>query len=120
MDYVIVVTDHAFDRIKERSGINKKAAVWLAERAYQKGLSHNETNGGLDKYISSVAGKSNKDNRIKIYGDKLFIFNLSNKQNVKEYTEKGELIIRLVTVLSLSPNLTKKANVLRSKKEQKS
>lgn len=116
--YTIFVTEHALDRIKERAGINKKAATRLAERAYEKGLSHSETNGGLDKYISSVAGKSHKDNRIRIYGDKVFVFNLSNSKNEREYNCNGDLIIRLVTILPLPTNLVKKANLLREKRNK--
>ena len=43
MKTVVEVTEHAFDRLRERSGINKKAAVRLSERAYEKGIKHNET-----------------------------------------------------------------------------
>lgn len=41
MKTVIEVTDHAFDRLRERSGINRKAAVRLSERAYERGLKYN-------------------------------------------------------------------------------
>lgn len=109
MDNNIIITDHAFDRLKERSGLNKKAAVKLAEKAYNKGIKHSDTSGTLYRYVSSVAGDSHKGATIRLYGDKVFIFNRNNKN------ENKERVIKLITVMQMPNNIVKKANALRTK-----
>lgn len=116
MKTVIEVTDHAFDRLRERSGINRKAAVRLSERAYERGLKHNETNGRLHKYLVSVAYNSNKGACLRLYGDKVFIFNKSSKYNEIITDENGNRVIRLVTVIQVPSDLIKSVNNLTSKK----
>ena len=95
----IVVTDHALSRLRERSGLNAKAAQKLAERSYFKGLKHSDTKGNLFKYINTVTLKSNKGSDIRIYGDKVYVFNKA------ELNESNK--IKLVTVLQLPQNLIK-------------
>ena len=56
----INITKHAYDRMKERLGFSKKAAARMADVAYLEGISHRETNGRLNKYISSLDGISKK------------------------------------------------------------
>lgn len=117
MKTVVEVTEHAFDRLRERSGINKKAAVRLSERAYEKGIKHNETKGNLYRYISSVTSNSNKGSIIRLYGDKIFIFNKSDKRNRVVLDDNGDRIISLVTVIQVPNRLIKTINSKMSKKK---
>lgn len=91
---MIIVTSHAYDRFKERFGLNKKSADRMAEKAYYEGINHNETNGRLFKYISSITYKNMiKNNDIKLYGDIVYCFIRDNEK------------IKLCTVYGVPHNL---------------
>ena len=80
----IEISNHAFDRMHERLGLNKKAIIRMVEKAYELGLTHSQTSGNLYRHKGSC---------IKIYGENVFIFN----QQVNK--------IILVTVFQLPNNL---------------
>ena len=72
---MIVVTKHAYDRFKERLGLNKKAANRMAKKVYVNGIKHGETTGELYKYISTITRKNMiKGDDIRIYGDTVYCF----------------------------------------------
>lgn len=104
---VIEITEHAFQRLKERSGLNQSAANKTAHKAYEKGLKHQECTGALYKWVTGATKTSKKGSTFRIYGDKLWIFNKSKGSTIK-----------LVTVLQVPPNLTKLVNVLMQKKKE--
>lgn len=54
----IVITDHAYDRMKERLGWNKKAGARMAQKAYTDGTTHGETRGSL---LRRDAGGARRD-----------------------------------------------------------
>lgn len=69
------VSKHAYDRVKERLGLNRNAAKRIAVKAYEKGLSHREMSGKLEKYVSAVAlAHMTKGSRIMLYGEHVFCF----------------------------------------------
>lgn len=104
----IEITEHAFQRLKERSGLNQSAANKTAHKAYKMGLKHQECTSGLHKWITSTARTSKKGSIFRVYGDKLWIFNKLPENNK----------LKLVTILQIPPNLTKLANVLMQKKKE--
>lgn len=120
MGYKIIITDHAFNRLRERSGINKKASVRLAEKAYSSGIKHSDVSGRLYKYVSSITGKTRKGADIRIYGDKVYIFNNRGKNSDLQYDEEGNRLIFLVTVMQIPNNLSKNVIGTMSKKNEKS
>ena len=90
----IEISNHAFDRMHERLGLNKKAIIRMVEKAYELGLTHSQASGNLYKYISQQHNLyRHKGSCIKIYGENVFIFN----QQVNK--------IILVTVFQLPNNL---------------
>jgi len=90
------VTTHAGKRIRERFGGGKKASQTVADRALSKGLGHDELTGKLKRYIDSLWFRNRTANNIKVYSEKVFIFN-------------GNV---LITVISLPTGLKKIANKL--------
>lgn len=70
----IYITNHGEKRLRERNGINKKSVKRIAEKAYYQGLSHSETTGNLNKWISKLYFTHKKANAIRIYGDKAYLF----------------------------------------------
>lgn len=68
------VTTHGKNRIKQRCNVSKKSAYKLVEKALQKGITHSETRGSLNRYITSLYFKHQTANNIRIYNFKVFIF----------------------------------------------
>lgn len=115
MENKIVVSRHALDRMRERSGLNKKSVQKVAERAYEKGIKHSDVHGDLYRYISGVAGRSSRGADIRLYGDKAFIFNKNRlSDNRVKLIDK---YILLVTVIQLPPNLVKKLQYVKDSKD---
>ena len=82
----IVITDHAYDRMKERLGWNKKAGARMAQKAYINGVTHGATRGSLHRYLDSVYLAYHNASQMRIYGEALFIFNaLPTKYRGKKY-----------------------------------
>lgn len=68
------VSSHAEQRLKERCGFNKKARDRMAEKAFTEGITHKETKGRLNKWITSIFFKNCNANNIRLYGDNAYIF----------------------------------------------
>lgn len=97
------ITNHARERAKDRLGVSKKTTDKIAEKALSFGLSHNETNGRLKKYIDGLYFAHPNTNNFRIYNRKVYIF--------KDTT--------LITILNLPNNLIKIADAQQEKKIKK-
>lgn len=87
-----IATIHSKERLRERSGLNKKSIDRMVEIAYNKGYSHSQTKGRLKKWVDGLFFYDMSATNIKLYGDKAYLF----KKN-------GTLI----TVLQVPSDLTK-------------
>lgn len=72
---MIIVSDHAYYRAKERLSLKPHALEKLAERAYDKGISFKESKGELKKYLEKPSDAIKWANNIRIYGEVAFVFN---------------------------------------------
>lgn len=97
----VEITRHSTERIKSRVGISKKIAEKNAQKAFECGITHAETKGGLHRYIDKLFF-SHKANNIKIYHRYVYIF----------YDNK------LVTVFLLPSKYNDVADKLQRQKEQ--
>lgn len=70
----IEISKHAEERLKERCGLNKKACKRIAQKAFDEGITHSQTKGRLNKWITSLYFKNKRADNIRIYGDKAYIF----------------------------------------------
>jgi hypothetical protein len=68
------VSNHAKERMKERCGFNKKCCDRMAIKAFEEGISHKQTKGRLNKWVTSLYFKNKSANNIRLYGDKAYIF----------------------------------------------
>ena len=68
------MSNHATDRMNERCGLNKKSAERLARLALENGISHKDTSGNLNKYLTKLFFYNKTANNIKIYGEYVYIF----------------------------------------------
>ena len=92
----IDITEHAYDRMKQRLGWSRKAADRMAGVAYEEGIKHGETNGKLYRYITAQAlAYMRKGNCIKIYGEAVYCF-VNRKDD-----ETEETVATLITVWNI-------------------
>ncbi len=68
------ISNHAKQRMKERCGFNKKTQERMSEKALKCGITHAQTKGRLNKWITSLFFKNTNANNIRIYGDNAYIF----------------------------------------------
>ena len=47
----VIITDHAYERAKERLRWNAKVLDKMAEKSFLEGIKHGETKGSLNRYI---------------------------------------------------------------------
>lgn len=68
------VSAHAHKRMKERCGFTKKSQERMAKKAFEDGITHAQTKGRLNRWITSLYLKNRQANNIRIYGDNAYIF----------------------------------------------
>jgi len=68
------VSDHGMQRLDERCGLNKRAAVRMAARAHAEGLPTEATHGPLKRWLSEREASNERGAFCRIYGDHVFIF----------------------------------------------
>lgn len=71
---MVKISQHGMVRIRDRCGTNRKETLRLAARAYAKGLTHADTKGVLNAYITSLYFYNKTANNIRILDEKVFIF----------------------------------------------
>lgn len=90
---MINITEHAYQRAKERLNLNADTLKKLCALAYCYGKQQHETKGALLKYLQRRKDE-HLPNEFRIYGDNLFIFKqtllvtvyrLPNEVNKKQY-----------------------------------
>ena len=84
----IEVSRHAERRLRERLGINRRAAKRLAEKAFYEGVRHKDTCGRLKKWMSGLYKKNRKANNMRIYGDFLYRWDENDGKRIKQ-NKKG-------------------------------
>ena len=68
------MSNHATDRMSERCGLNKKSAERLSKLALENGISHSDTSGSLNRYLTKLFFYNKTANNIRIYGEYIYIF----------------------------------------------
>ena len=68
------ISNHAKQRMKERCGFNKKSQERMSKKALKCGITHAQTKGRLNKWITSLFFKNTNANNIRISGDNAYIF----------------------------------------------
>lgn len=76
---MIKVSRHAEMRIRERQGLNKKSIERMAQKAFDKGIRHEQTRGNLNKWLTSKYFVNKQANNLRIYGNILVtVFRVPN------------------------------------------
>ena len=87
----VLITKHAYDRVKERLGWKSKVLDKMAEKIFLDGIKHKDTKGKLRRYLTKLWFSYKYCNNVRIYGENIFFF-CDN---------------RLITVYQLPNNLRK-------------
>lgn len=99
-DVRIIITDHAYQRAKERLSLNAKTFYKLALKALDNGITHSQTKGKLNRYITSLFFKSYSGNNVRIYGDNIYIFD--KKKLITVYRLPGEFLPIVRKILKIN------------------
>lgn len=68
------ITRHAMKRTKERTGLSKRASRRNADKAFREGITHKETSGALNRYITALYFEHGTANNVRIYCGMIYIF----------------------------------------------
>ena len=60
------ISNHAKERIKERCGFNKNATERMVNKAFEEGITHRQTKGRLNKWVTSLYFKNKSANNIRL------------------------------------------------------
>lgn len=71
----LVITKHAYTRMKERNDWNKKAATRMVSRIYSDGIRPEQVKGYLKGWVNTKYEYRNDGDEYVMFGDKLYIFN---------------------------------------------
>jgi hypothetical protein len=89
----ITISDHAYDRGKERLGLDKSAFEKIATKAYIAGKPHKDCKGRLKTYVTSLYFQYQTANNIRIYGENIYLFKnntlITCYQLPNEFNEQG-------------------------------
>lgn len=70
----IIITDHAFDRAKERLGFERRATERMAMKAFVAGKKHAACKGGLKKYLDHLYLQYENANNCRVWGEAIYLF----------------------------------------------
>lgn len=91
----ITITEHAYERAKERLSLNKKSLDRMAIKAFKYGIEKEETKGKLRMYLEHLHLSEKKANNIRLHGENVFLFCGKNlvtvyqvTNNIKKYLKK--------------------------------
>ncbi len=88
----IVISEHAYMRLKERNGWSRKAATRMIGKVYQKGLRPEQVKGYLKCWINNKADYGTAGSEFVLFGEKLYIFSGNTMVTVIPTPSRGYLL----------------------------
>jgi hypothetical protein len=70
----MTITQHAYDKAKERLALKKGSVNRLANKAFLVGRNRKEFSGQLGRYLDKLYNSHGTANNIRIYGHNIYIF----------------------------------------------
>lgn len=71
---MIEISQHAYERAKERLGFTREALERHAARAFSAGVQHDETRGRLKRFVDALYLKERSANQTRIFAEHVFLF----------------------------------------------
>lgn len=92
----LLITEHAYERAKERLRWKPCALDKMAILAFDNGIKHSDTKGTLNKYITRIWFKYKTANNIRIYGENIFFFKNSTLITLYQLPNDMKRLIKCV------------------------
>lgn len=90
-DDTVYISEHAFERMKERCGLNRKAAMRLVKKVYDNGEDISRSKGYLLRWAKQKTIGSPEYDKLIIYGDYVYIFAYTTLVTVLHKPHKGSV-----------------------------
>jgi hypothetical protein len=87
-------TAHGKDRIRDRVGVPLKSVDRVAQTAFDRGVTHAETAGSLNRYLSGIYLNKHRGNNLRIWGEKVYIFENDALITVLNLPNKYKRVVR--------------------------
>lgn len=87
----VYISNHAFDRMKERCGWNKKAALRMVEKVWEYGQDMLTIKGYLAPWIKGRIERQSDGEHSLLYGKFLYVFRENTLITVVPIPQKGRL-----------------------------
>ncbi len=71
----LVISKHAYTRMKERNGWSKKTSNRMIRRIYTQGLRPDQVKGYLKGWVKDKAEYAGEESEYILFGEKLYVFN---------------------------------------------
>lgn len=71
----LIISEHAYKRIRQRNGWNRKTTDRMIKRIYLNGLRIDEIKGYAKKWFSHKQSNRSLEGEYILYGDHVYIFN---------------------------------------------
>ena len=68
----IAISNHAFERAKERLSLNPQSFIRMVNKAYRNGIDEKEFTGAFAIFMSDL--KAGREQEVKVYGTFIYIF----------------------------------------------
>ena len=88
----LVISKHAYLRMKERNGWSKKTSTRMIRKVYQEGLRPEQIKGYLKGWVNNKADSSQEGNEFILFGEKLYVFNGNTMLTVLPIPSRGYLL----------------------------
>lgn len=73
-DDTVYVSEHAFERMKERCGLNRKSAMRMVQKVYDNGENMNGAKGYLAQWLREKKEGNPEYDKFLMYGDYVYLF----------------------------------------------
>ncbi len=95
----VYISGHAFERLRQRNGWNKKTALRMVKKIYDNGISPEETAGYIRKWLNYKEAIHTEENSyFKIYGKYAYVFSSSVLLTVLKIPTKASIISRILGI----------------------
>ena len=88
----LVISQHAYMRMKERNGWSKKASTRMLQKIYSEGVRSNQVKGYLKGWVNDKADYAMEGRELILFGEKLYVFNEKTMLTVLPVPSRAYLI----------------------------
>ena len=99
-----IINHTASESMRTLMGLKKSALQRHADKALNEGISHSETVGSLNRYITALYKKKNRANNIRLYGEYTFLFRGDTLLTVHRTPQKYSNVVKAIKARKTVPS----------------